>query len=78
MNHDLEHYLGREFQRRDARPIYAQDPPVTRMPLYHLIGALDPLENKDIDRRIDDGLPETLPEWIRADGLTHLKTANST
>ena len=22
---------------------------------------------------MDDGLPETLPEWIRADGLTHLK-----
>ena len=43
------------------------------MPLYHLVGALDPLEEKDITKRINDGLPETLGEWIRADGLTHLK-----
>ena len=43
------------------------------MPLYHLIGALDPLTDSDIETRIDDGLPETLPEWIAADGLTHLK-----
>ena len=24
-------------------------------------------------RRLNDGLPETLPEWIRANGLTHIK-----
>src|SRR5262249_38595819 len=27
----------------------------------------------DIKQRINDGLPETLGEWIKADGLTHLK-----
>ena len=43
------------------------------MPLYHLVGALDPLTDADIASRIDDGLPETLAEWIAADGLTHLK-----
>ena len=43
------------------------------MPLYHLVGALDPLTDADIARRISDGLPETLAEWIRANGLTHLK-----
>src|SRR4029077_17665304 len=48
-------------------------PPQPRLPLYHLVGALDPLEAKDVEKRIGDGLPETLPEWIRADGLTHLK-----
>jgi len=47
--------------------------PKARMPLYHLIGALDPLTDADISARISDGLPETLPEWIAADGLTHLK-----
>ncbi len=30
------------------------------MPLYHLVGALDPLTDADIPSRIDDGLPETL------------------
>jgi L-alanine-DL-glutamate epimerase-like enolase superfamily enzyme len=43
------------------------------MPLYHLVGALDPLIDADLGQRIGDGLPETLPEWIAADGLTHLK-----
>jgi len=38
-----------------------------------LIRALDPLEEGDVQRRINDGLPETLPEWIQHDGLTHLK-----
>jgi L-alanine-DL-glutamate epimerase-like enolase superfamily enzyme len=43
------------------------------MPLYHLVGALDPLTDADIETRVNDGLPETLGEWIPADGLTHLK-----
>jgi L-alanine-DL-glutamate epimerase-like enolase superfamily enzyme len=43
------------------------------MPLYHLIGALDPLEAADVREPINDGLPETLGEWIRFNGLTHLK-----
>ena len=43
------------------------------MPLYHLIGALDALEDSDLRQRLNDGYPETLPEWIRTDGLTHLK-----
>jgi L-alanine-DL-glutamate epimerase-like enolase superfamily enzyme len=43
------------------------------MPLYHLVGALDAIEEEDIKNRINDGLPETLPEWIRFNGLTHFK-----
>ncbi|MCS7046323.1 MAG: hypothetical protein NZO58_08205 [Gemmataceae bacterium] len=72
MSHDLGHYLGPDFAG-ETLDRYVQRWPRPRMPLYHLIGALDPLEDKDIVQRIGDGLPETLPEWIRADGLTHLK-----
>jgi L-alanine-DL-glutamate epimerase-like enolase superfamily enzyme len=43
------------------------------MPLYHLVGAVDPLTKDDVKKPIGDGLPETLPEWIRYNGLTHLK-----
>ena len=43
------------------------------MPLYHLVGALDPLTDGDVSELLNDGLPETLSEWIEADGLTHLK-----
>jgi L-alanine-DL-glutamate epimerase-like enolase superfamily enzyme len=72
MDHDLAHYLGPEFagERLDR---YVHREPRPRMPLYHLVGALDPLTDADVKQRIGDGLPETLPEWIRHDGLTHLK-----
>ena len=52
---------------------YTSRQPKPSMPLYHLVGALDPLTDADIAERLNDGLPETLPEWIVADGLTHLK-----
>lgn len=72
MSHDLGHYLGKEFEG-ETLDRYVRREPQPRMPLYHLIGALDPLEDKEMVGRIGDGLPETLPEWIRHDGLTHLK-----
>jgi L-alanine-DL-glutamate epimerase-like enolase superfamily enzyme len=72
MNHDVAHYLGADF-KGESLDRYVSKTPKAKMPLYHLIGALDPLGDKDIPRRLNDGLPETLGEWIRADGLTHLK-----
>jgi L-alanine-DL-glutamate epimerase-like enolase superfamily enzyme len=72
MSNHLGHYLGAEFRGESLEQHVHRDPQ-PRMPLYHLIGALDPLEEKDITKRIGDGLPETLPEWIERDGLTHLK-----
>jgi L-alanine-DL-glutamate epimerase-like enolase superfamily enzyme len=72
MSHDLGHYLGADFSG-ETLDRYVRKSPQPRMPLYHLIGALDPLEEQDLTRRIGDGLPETLPEWIEHDGLTHLK-----
>ncbi len=52
---------------------FVLEQPTETLPLYHLVGALDPLTDADISTRLNDGLPETLPEWILADGLTHLK-----
>ncbi len=72
MNHDLARYLNEDFSGEHLDR-YTLRNPTPRMPLYHLVGALDPLTEADVDQRLDDGLPETLPEWIRADGLTHLK-----
>jgi L-alanine-DL-glutamate epimerase-like enolase superfamily enzyme len=72
MNHDVGHYLGADFAG-ESLDRYVSKTPKAKMPLYHLIGALDPLEDKDIAKRINDGLPETLGDWILADGLTHLK-----
>lgn len=72
VNCDLSAYLGPEF-RGEYLDAYTLRQPKATMPLYHLVGALDPLTDGDLAQRINDGLPETLPEWIAADGLTHLK-----
>ena len=69
---DLSHFLNERFSGKYLDR-YTSRHPKQRMPLYHLIGALDPLTEADIANRLNDGLPETLPEWIVADGLTHLK-----
>ncbi|MDZ4783974.1 MAG: mandelate racemase/muconate lactonizing enzyme family protein [Planctomycetia bacterium] len=72
VNRDLSHYLTAEFQG-EYLDRYTSRQPKQSMPLYHLVGALDPLTAADLPERIGDGLPETLGEWIAADGLTHLK-----
>jgi L-alanine-DL-glutamate epimerase-like enolase superfamily enzyme len=72
LHHDLGHYFGPEF-RGETLERYIHRRPQARMPLYHLIGALDPLDFADIDEPVNDGLPETLGQWIHHDGLTHLK-----
>jgi L-alanine-DL-glutamate epimerase-like enolase superfamily enzyme len=72
LRHDLGHYLGPEFKGETLAP-HLHPAPQPRLPLYHLVGALDPLTDADVPTRLGDGLPETLAEWIAADGLTHLK-----
>ena len=72
VSRDLSAYLNDDFAG-EYLDRYTLREPKPRMPLYHLVGALDPLTAADIKSPIGDGLPETLPEWIAADGLTHLK-----
>ncbi|WP_146402305.1 mandelate racemase/muconate lactonizing enzyme family protein [Planctomycetes bacterium CA13] len=73
MIHDLAHYLGESAYRGLFLGDLISPTPVDSMPLYHLVGALDPLTNADVQTPAGDGLPETLSEWIKRDGLTHLK-----
>ena len=70
--HDLSPYLGAEFAG-EYLDRYVLRQPRPRLPLYHLVGALDPLESSDVSAPVGDGLPETLGEWIEYNGLTHLK-----
>ena len=72
MNHDLSYYLGPEY-KGEFPSKYVLAEPKPRLPLYHLVSAIDPIEPSDITARIGDGLPETLAEWINYNGLTHLK-----
>ena len=69
---DLGHFLGAEFAGETLEP-YVLKEPKARMPLYHLVGALDPLAPGDVTKPVGDGIPEHLGDWILRDGLTHLK-----
>src|SRR5207253_7583126 len=72
MTYDLSHYLGPDY-KGEYLETYILREPQRCVPLYHSVGASDPIFASDIRKRINDGLPETLPEWIRHNGLTHIK-----
>ncbi|MSR60796.1 MAG: hypothetical protein EXS05_24675 [Planctomycetaceae bacterium] len=72
VNHDLSEYLDASF-KGEYLDKYTLREPQPKLPLYHLVGALDPLTEGDVPKKIGDGLPEHLGEWIKANGLTHLK-----
>ena len=69
---DLSRYLNDDFKHRYIDECVTRDPKPT-MPIYHLVGALDPLTALDVSQHLNDGLPETLAEWIRTEHLTRLK-----
>jgi L-alanine-DL-glutamate epimerase-like enolase superfamily enzyme len=72
VNTDLAHYLSPDFSG-EYLDQYTLRTPKPHMPLYHLVGALDPLTPSDVVSPVGDGLPESLGPWITFNGLTHLK-----
>ena len=72
MTHDLARDLGPEF-KGEYLDRYVPVVPRATTPLFHSVGASDPLEAADVRARIDDGLPDTLEEWIPRDGLIRFK-----
>jgi L-alanine-DL-glutamate epimerase-like enolase superfamily enzyme len=72
LEQDLSTYLDERF-RGENLARYSRTRPKPRLPLYHLVGALDALTDADVKERLADGLPNTLGEWIVKDQLTHLK-----
>jgi L-alanine-DL-glutamate epimerase-like enolase superfamily enzyme len=69
---DLSEYLDERSEGQRLHQALRTTPRV-RLPLYHLVGALDPLTPSDVLTPVNDGHPEHLEEWIVRDGLTHLK-----
>lgn len=72
MTRDLSHDLGPEF-KGEYLDRYVPVTPRPTTPVFHSVGASDPLEASDVKVRIEDGLPNTLEEWIPRDGLTRFK-----
>ena len=77
LNRDLGEFLTAAGDRTDidfsgktpSDYLIIDDPP-TRLPVWHLVGGLDPLEPGDLTgEEPDDGYPVLLRDWIRSDGL---------
>src|SRR5271168_1431165 len=54
---DLSKYLGKEYTGQWLNR-YILTKPTPSMPLYHSVGALDPLTRAEVTQPIHDGLPE--------------------
>lgn len=72
MERDLSAYLGDSF-RREYLNRYILSKPRPAVNLYHSVGGADSLTAADLKSRVNDGLPETLPDWIKYNGLHHIK-----
>jgi len=71
---DLAHFLEGDSRFSDLRPPHFLRPKQTRLPVWHLVGGLDPLEPSDLTgTEPNDGCPAVLRDWIRTDGLKCLK-----
>jgi L-alanine-DL-glutamate epimerase-like enolase superfamily enzyme len=72
MSHDLAHYLSPEFKGKFPGQYVSRDPKPWLW-CNHSVSASDPIAESDIKKRLNDGLPNSLAEWIVADGLNHFK-----
>ena len=72
MTRDLSHDLGPDF-KGEYLDRYVPSKPRALTPVFHSIGASDPLEASDVRTEINDGLPNTFEEWIERDGLIRFK-----
>ena len=79
LNFDLSHFLepakGSQVSFEGTTPSgFLELTPPTKIPVWHLVGGLDPLCEKEcIGDEPRDGYPVHLEEWIERDGLNCLK-----
>ena len=69
---DLSRFLGAEF-KGETLDRYILPKPKPQLPMFHSVGASDPIFPEDIRTKLNDGLPQDLAAWIRHDGVTHIK-----
>ncbi|MEM9943559.1 MAG: hypothetical protein AAF939_18495, partial [Planctomycetota bacterium] len=64
---------GVKFEGRFPAEYLVANPP-TELPVWHLVGGLDPICRSELDgSEPDDGYPVLLEDWIATDGLQCLK-----
>ncbi|MDF2721771.1 MAG: transrane prediction [Paenibacillus sp.] len=73
MAYDLESYLGPAFKGAYIGD-FLRSRYKSKLQVFHLVGGLDKLTEAELDGSDPrDGLPVSLDQWIRRDGLTCLK-----
>jgi L-alanine-DL-glutamate epimerase-like enolase superfamily enzyme len=73
IDHDLSAYLGRKYKGRYLSN-FLRGTYKPAIPIVHLVGGLDKLRESEIDESDpQDGLPVSLDQWIRRDGVFCLK-----
>lgn len=74
MSNDLAHFLDHEPRFKGEYPSrYLLRAPKPWLWCNNSIGQSDPIVASEVKKWLDDGLPNTLAQWIDADGLTHFK-----
>ncbi len=72
MTHDLSRYLNSDF-KGEFPDRYILPKPKPSIALFHSVGGADAVLPSELKQRLNDGMPETLAEWIKFNGLTHIK-----
>jgi L-alanine-DL-glutamate epimerase-like enolase superfamily enzyme len=72
MAKDLSHYLTPDFKGEYLNR-YVMPRPRPRVFMYHSVGGADAVLESEVTNRLNDGLPNTLAEWIKYNNLTHIK-----
>lgn len=77
MNRDLGAYLEPAVEDVSFKNTYPENflaPAHQKIPVWHLVGGLDPIDESDLTgEEPDDGYPVLLEDWINRDGLNCLK-----
>ena len=72
MKQDLSAFLGPDFIG-EYLDRYVMRQPEARIPIFHSVGAGDPITPADVAKPLADGYPETLGEWIEFNGVRRIK-----
>jgi len=73
MSFDLFRYLGKKYKNVYPSQFLRQDY-LPEIPIFHLVGGLDLLRKEEVSKDLtEDGIPNSLDEWIKRDGVFCLK-----
>ncbi len=74
LSKDLSHFLEPKDVFEGKYPSDFLTPRQSPLPVWHLVGGLDPIDKSELDgSEPDDGYPVLLRDWIDRDGLNCLK-----